>query len=148
MPTICNNVSLVTRQPDDAPLGAADEPIDISPAAGPPPATPDVVVAQSPDAGLLDFIAPSGAPAVPDTSAGGGGGFPGSPIGGGGGGGGGIPTLPGGGGPCCDSGPIGPGGPGAPPPVVTPTSPVPEAPIWAMLLAGFASLLVRRSRRD
>ena len=155
VPTICNNVSLVTRKPEDAPLlGAADEPIDINPAAGPPPAVPDVVVAQGPDSVPLDFIAPATPTTTPDAPPGGGGGgaggFPGSPIGGGGGGGGGggFPTSPGGGGgsPCCDTGPTGPGGPGVPP-VVTPTSPVPEAPAWALLLTGMALIATRRWRR-
>ena len=147
VPTVCNNVSLVSRKPDEAPLaGGADEPIDITPAAGPPPATPDVVVAQAPDSGPLDFIPAAGppvAPDTPDTPAGGGG----SPIGGGGspivGGGGGTPTLPSGGGPCCDTGPTGPIGPGGPP-VITPASPVPEAPVWSLLLAGLALLLPLR----
>ena len=152
VPTVCNNVSLVTRKPDDAPLlGGADEPIDITPAAGPPPAAPDVVVAQAPDSGPLDFIPAAGPPVAPDSpeGGGGGGGGGGSPIGGGGGspiggGGGGPPTLPGGGGACCDTGPTGPIGPDAPP-VVTPTSPVPEAPAWSLLLAGLA--LLRPLRR-
>ena len=147
VPTVCNNVSLVTRKPDEAPLlGGADEPIDISPAAGPPPATPDVVVAQAPDSVPLDFIADAGLPIAPDSTAGGGGdaggGSPGFPIGGGGGG---TPTLPGGG-TCCGTGPVGPIGPGAPP-VIVPTSPVPEAPAWTLLLAGLAAVAALGRRR-
>ncbi len=139
VPTVCNNVSLVTRKPDEAPLlGAADEPIDINPAAGPPPATPDAVVAQAPDSAPLDFMPAAGAPATPDSPEGGGGGG-GSPIGGGGGS---VP-IGGGGGPCCATVPIGPGSP----PVITPTSPVPEAPTGWLLLAGLATVASLRARR-
>ena len=145
VPTVCNNVSLVTRKPDEASvLDGADEPIDISPAAG-PPATQDAVVAQGPDSGPLDFIVPDAPLVAPDSPAGGGiVGTPGFPIDGGGGGGGdGIPTSPGGGSPCCGTGgPTGPVGPGAPP-VIPPTSPVPEAPSWALLLAGLAGVGAR-----
>ncbi len=151
VPTVCNNVSLVTRKPDEAPaLSGADEPIDISPAAGPPPATPDEVVAQGPESGPLEFIAAEGAPVAPDSPNGGSsggsgpGGWPGVPSGGGGAG---FPTLPGGGGgPCCDTGPVGPVGP-AVPPVTSPTSPVPEAPIWSLLLAGLAAVETLRRQR-
>ena len=147
VPTVCNNVSLVTRKPDDAPLlGAADEPIDISPAAGPPAVTPDVVVAQAPDAGPLDFIAPPGAD-TPAGDGGSGGGFPGSPVGGGSGGGGG-PIGGGGVPPCCDTGPIGPGGPGTGSPGSPPvTSPVPEVPTGVLLLVGLAVMSALRARR-
>ncbi len=137
VPTVCNNVSLVTRKPDEAPtLGGVDEPIDISPAAGPPPTTPEVAAAPGPDSGSLDFAVPESPLFASDSPSGGGGngGAPGFPIGGGGGG---IPGSPGGAGPCCESGPIGPVGPGMPP-AVTPTSPVPEAPLWTLMLAGLA----------
>lgn len=147
VPTVCNNVSLLTRRPDEAPLqSGADEPIDISPSAGPPAPSADVV-AQGPDSGPLGFLPTDAAPAVPastETPGGGGGGGPTTPGGGGGGGGG--PTLPGGGVPCCGTGPIGPGGPGTPPDV-TPTSPVPEAPTWSLLLAGLSLLAAWRSQR-
>lgn len=139
IPIVCNNVSLLSRKPGEAPmLGGADEPIDINPAAGPPAATPDVVVAQAPDSGPLDFIAPAGVPVAPDSIGGGGGGSPGpSPRGGSGG----MPTLPGGGGLCCET--VHPGAPA----VITPTSPVPEAPAWSLLLAGLALVgALRRPR--
>jgi hypothetical protein len=128
VPTICNNVSLVTRRPEEDPLqSGADEPIDISPAAGPTPPSSDAVVAQGPDSNALDFTPFADVPTSSDGSGGSGGGFSSSPIGGGSGG-----TLP-----CCDTGPAGPISPGTPP-VVEPTSPVPEAPAWSLLLAGLA----------
>jgi hypothetical protein len=142
VPTICNNVSLVSRKPDQAAV-LDDSPIDISPAAGPPPVPADTTVATAPaDATpLLDFFPPpdsgSSAPTSPIGSGGGdagglpGGGYPGGPIGGGG-------TD------CCAIGPIGPGGGSATPPVTT--SPVPEAPTWALLLAGVA--LIARLKRQ
>jgi uncharacterized membrane protein YgcG len=144
VPTVCNNVSLVTRKPEEGPLQAgADEPIDIAPAAGPPPAPApaDAQVAQAAESGPLDFI--STLPDTPGGGGGGGGGGPGlpgggGPIGGGGGGGGGGGAEF----PCCGPGPVGPGGPVTPP--VTPASPVPEAPTWALLLAGIAALAARR----
>ena len=144
VPTICNNVSLVTRRP---PVAAADEPLDIEPAAGPPmaadaPLVPaDVPGDLMPDTGPLAFLPPTEAgPWGP----GGGGGAPG----GGGAGplGGDLPGLPGGAGPgdgsepvCCVSGPGGPGG------TVTPgtpggSSPIPEPPAWLLSLAGVAWL--------
>lgn len=152
VPTVCNNVSLVTRKPDEASvLDGADEPIDISPAAG-PPAAQDAVVAQGPDSGPLAFTVPEASVVGEDSpsGAGGAGGTPGFPVDGGGvGGGGSAPGSPGGAGPCCDTGPIGPIGPAGPgtPPVVTPTSPVPEAPIWALLMAGLVAVgTLRRVR--
>jgi hypothetical protein len=145
VPTVCNNVSLVTRKPEENPLlSGTDEPIDISPAAGPTPPSSDAVVAQNPDSGPLDFT--PGASALTSSAvppAGGG-------AGGDGGGGSSFPSSPLGGGsgiPCCDSGPIGPTGPGTPP-VVPPVSPVPDAPEWSLLLAGLTLMggLNRRRR--
>ncbi len=140
VPTICNNVSLVTRKPEEAPLqSGADEPIDISPAAGPPPAPAptDVQVAQMPDSGPLDFMPAAGTPMGPgggNTVA-----IPSgvSPIGGGGGGGGGGSIIP-----CCSTGPVGPATPAIPP-----VSPVPEAPTWTLLVAGAALLAAFHRRR-
>jgi hypothetical protein len=155
VPTVCNNVSRLTLRPEEGPVqSGADEPIDISPAAG-PPAAPADVVAQGPDSGPLAFLptdaAPGTAVSLDAPEAGGTGGtptFPNSPGGGGGGGGIGLPTPPGGGGgACCDTGPIGPGGPGSPPVVVTPTSPVPETPTWALLLAGLSLIAAWRHQR-
>ena len=147
VPTVCNNVSLVTRKPDEASvLEGEDESIDISPAAG-PPATQDAVVAQGPDSGPLDFIVPDAPLVAPDSPAGGGiVGTPGFPIDGGDGG---IPTSPGGGSPCCGTGPTGPAGPTGPgvPPVIAPASPVPEAPAWTLLLAGLAAVRTLGRRR-
>ena len=126
VPTICNNVALVSRKPAQAAQAPPDEaPIDIAPAAGPPPPQ-EVAVAPAPESGLSQFLAPgdgggtggSGAPGL----AGGGTGSPGSPLGGG--------DIP-----CC-SGPVGPAGP----PPVTPTSPVPELPASMAWLAGLAAL--------
>jgi hypothetical protein len=51
VPTICNNVSLVTRRPETA--GPDDGPLDIEPAAGPPPTPagpPAPLAAANPDA--------------------------------------------------------------------------------------------------
>ena len=130
VPTICNNVSLVTRKPDrDAMLD--ETPIDIEPAAGPKPELHDATLPPAPP---LDFLPPAAVP-------GGGDGTPAAPPGDGGGGG-----EPGGGGnpPCCDTLPIGPGSPGVPP--VTPASPVPETPAALLLLAALAALWPRRRR--
>ena len=142
VPTICNNVSLVTRQPEEDPLqSGADEPIDISPAAGPRPPSSDTVIAQGPDSGPLDFTPETSTPTSSEMPPGGEGAggsgstFPSSPLGGGSG----IA--------CCDSGPIGPIGPGTPP-VVPPISPVPDAPGWSLLLVGLTLIggLSRRRR--
>ena len=150
VPTICNNVSLVSRKPDH--VAELDEgPIDIEPAAGPPPVPAGTPAATPPDTtSPQDFIPipGGGLPDFPESpgGGGGGGGFPagGNPVGGGIGGGGPIAVGPigGGGSDCCDVGPI---GPGAPP--VTPPSAVPEAPVWMLLLAGLALVFGRRPRR-
>ena len=138
VPTICNNVSLVSRRPDRSAV-LDDGPIDIEPAAGPPADTPantasDVVPP-------LDFLPPpdivGALPVVPEPTGGGGGSSGGgSPIGGGIG--------------CCDSGAIGPGSPGGGGgglPVAPPTA-VPEAPAWTLLIAGLALVFTRlRARR-
>ena len=130
VPTICNNVSLVSRKPDR--IAAADDtPIDIAPAAGPPPV--DAPTATAPDSAPLDFFP------TPEDAGGDNGGSPGGagPIGGGSGG---VP--------CCDTGPVGPIGPGGPAtPPITPASPVPEVPTWAQLLAGTALIAAARRRR-
>jgi hypothetical protein len=136
VPTVCNNVSLLSREPDEPPLqsGMADGPIDISPAAGPPAAQEPMTSALA-DNGPLDFLPAAGIVALPGTGAAG--------DGGGGGGGGGVsfPTPPTPGGGCCT---IGTGTPI----VVTPTSAVPELPVWAMLLAGLATLVALRFKRS
>ena len=148
VPTICNNVSLVSRKPDQ-PATLDDTPIDISPAAGPAPTPADTPATPPPSAvptdatPLLDFFpTPEGGGGSPIPPIGGGevgglpgGGYPGGPIGGGGTG-------------CCDTGPVGPigpgGGPGTPPVI---TSPVPEAPAWALLLAGIALIASLKGQR-
>jgi hypothetical protein len=144
VPTICNNVSLVSRKPDEATLSpvlpVAEGPLEFEPpAAGPPKSA---VVAPAPGA--------LAAPADFDMLPGGGfaGGFPGS---------GGGDEI--GGGPCCaegvgvgvgvgvgGGGGGGPGLPGGPTLPTAPLSPVPEGPTWALLLAGLA-LVVQALRR-
>ena len=140
VPTVCNNVSLVSRKPDRT-AALDDGPIDIEPAAGPPASTPaDTPSAVAPP---LDFLPPPdivGALPVMPEAPGGGGGVPGggNPIGGGGGDIG-----------CCDIGTIGPGLPGGGGGLpVSPPSAVPEAPAWTLLLAGLALVFARlRPRR-
>lgn len=57
VPTICNNVSLVTRKPDElAPAAEDQESIDISPAAGPPPPVAASPSSQDGDVSALDFF--------------------------------------------------------------------------------------------
>ncbi len=150
VPTICNNVSRVSRKPDRV-AALDDGPIDIEPAAGPPPPPATTPATTPPDAiSPQDFIPiPGGGGGLPDTpaspGAGGGGGSSASgfPIGGG--------SIGGGGGPCCDIGPIGPivpvgpGEPGGPP--VNPPPAIPEAPTWVLLLSGLALIFGRRARR-
>ncbi|MCK9686428.1 MHFG family PEP-CTERM protein [Scleromatobacter humisilvae] len=146
VPTVCNNVSLVSRRPDRV-AALDDGPIDIEPAAGPPASTP----ADTPSdlVSPLDFLPPpdivGAPPGAPEPPAGG------APIGAGAGAGGGGGGGAGGGDGCCDIGPIGPGGPGGgggglpvnPPPAV------PEAPTWLLLLAGVGAILARlRARGD
>ena len=130
-PTICNNVSLVTRRPERE--AALDEgPIDIAPAAGPPTAAAD-----TPTTVPTDVMPPGDI--VPST---GGGEAPGGP-------GDGMPVIepPGIGGPidgdlpCCATRPGGPVGP------VPPIAPVPEPPAAAALLAGLAVLAAVCARR-
>ncbi len=141
VPTVCNNVSLVSRKPDRT-AALDDGPIDIEPAAGPPASTPSDLVPP------LDFLPPPdivGALADMPAPPSGGGGLPGggSPIG--------VGPIGGGGGDsgCCDTGTIGrglPGGGGGLP-VGSPTA-VPEAPAWMLLLTGLAAILARlRLRR-
>jgi hypothetical protein len=108
----------------------ADGPIDISPAAG-PPAAPDQMGPGLADNGPLDFLPAAGVVAPPGT---------GAPSDGGGGGVVSFPTPPTPGGGCCT---IGPGTPI----IVTPASPVPELPVWAMLMAGLATMLALRFKR-
>jgi hypothetical protein len=166
VPTICNNVSLVSRKPDHVAV-LDDTPIDIEPAAGPKPAPADAATAPT-DVAALDFLPASplagAAPDVPDAGSGGGGsGYPGGVfpggggvggggLGGGGGGGGGIGIGGGGGGgggglPCCDTGPTIPTSPITPPdspPITSPLSPVPEAPTWVLMLAALAATVASR----
>lgn len=141
VPRICNNVALVTRKPDDA-TARDDSPIDIEPAAGPPPAD-SPMAPPLPAAPPLDFMAPpdilGALPGAPESPGGGGGNEPpiiGLPIGG-------SPTVhmpiggevPG----CCDLGPVLPGIPPAGAPAA-----VPETPSWTLLVLG--SVLVWRAR--
>jgi hypothetical protein len=131
VPTVCNNVSLVTRQPEEDPLqSGADEPIDISPAAGPTPPSSEDVAAQDHVSDPLEFTSNRGDPGTGGDGAAASN-FP-SPVPGGGGGGGGGGDIP-----CCGNVPTGPVDPVVPP-VVTPSSPVPEAPEWSLLLGGMA----------
>ena len=129
VPTICNNVSLVSRKPARVAM-LDDSPIDIEPAAGPPHASSEAGAPPSPAEGPLQFLPPAGgdAPGGSDDGSGG------SPIGGGGG-------LP-----CCDIGAVGPGTPGLPgtPPVI---STVPEAPASSLLAIGLALMATLRRRR-
>jgi len=130
VPTICNNVSRVSRKPDRA--AVLDEtPIDIEPAAGPRPAPSPTDTSQPPQAPLAFFPNPEdgGLPSPSDAPPSGGGGA--SPPGDGGGAG----RVPIGGPPCCATGPSGPG-PVTPP--ATPPPPVPEPPNALLLLAGLA----------
>ena len=134
VPTICNNVSRVSRKPDRV-AALDDGPIDIEPAAGPKPAPDTPTTTPSELMSPSDFLPTPGGDLLP--------GIPESPGGSGAtGGGDGFHTggFPGGGVPCCDTGPVVPVGPGTPP-----ISAVPEAPAWALLLAGLA--LVFRCRR-
>jgi hypothetical protein len=142
VPTICKNVSLVSRQPARVAM-LDDSPIDIEPSAGSPRASPEADAPPSPAEGPLQFLPPAAggadAPGVPIA--------PGTPDGGGGGdSGGGSPIGAGGGLPCCDIGPVGPGVPGLPgtPPII-PT--VPEAPAWSLLAIGLALMATLRRRR-
>lgn len=140
VPTICNNVSLVTRKAERAAV-LDDTPIDIEPAAGPRSAPADAPTATPQDAmGPGDFIAAG--PAAPGEPSGGGsgGGFPGAGFPGGG-----VP-IGAGGGPCCGTGPVGPGG--AVGPGIPPISAVPEPPRWALLLSGLAALAIARRQRQ
>ena len=141
VPTICNNVSLVSRKPDRV-AALDDGPIDIEPAAGPPPATTPSDIAPP-----LDFPPPPDIvgvlPGVPDSPGGSGGGSgfltSGNPVAG-------APIGGGGGFACCDDTgpviPIGPGTPGSPP-----ITAIPEAPTWTLLLAGLALLCCSRRCR-
>jgi hypothetical protein len=142
VPTVCNNVSLVTRKPEQEPLqSGADESIEVSPAAGPTPSSSsDIASAEIPDSGPIDISPAAGVPGSFDEPPGdgsGGGGVPNPPLGGDGG------FI------CCSSGPTGPSGPGTPPvgPPVPPISSVPEAPAWSLLLAGLALAGVIGRRR-
>ena len=138
VPTICNNVSLVTRRPERA--ADADEPIDIAPAAGPPAAPAD-----TPTTVPTDAMPPGDF--VPSTGGGDVAGGPPAGIGSGPDIGPPDVGLPVGSGiPCCGVGPVGPGLPGGPP--ITPTSPVPESPTWGLLLAGMALVAWCRRRVD
>ena len=144
VPTICNNVSLVTRKPERE--AALDEtPIDISPAAGPPSPPADQPTTTPTDASPPIAFIPTSESGSPDSPGGGAlGGYPvgGVPVGGGGG----EPIgLPGGGLPCCDTGPIPPGGPGSP--GTPPVSAIPKLPTAWLLLAGLATLAALRARR-
>ena len=122
VPTVCNNVSLVTRLTDKPePLAKDDGPIDISPSAGPlPPLVTPAEFAE--DDGPID-ISPSAGPL--------------SPLG--------EPT------PEEDGTPAYPhlfppytgGGGGSGDPQVPPVSAVPEAPVSALMFAGLALILVR-----
>ena len=128
VPTICNNVSLVTRRPQSVAALPPDEgPIDIAPAAG-PLALPDLPVAAPP----VDVPGPVAIDLLPLPEEGGGG----------------YPGLPGGAPPCC-TGPDLPGLPLAPviPPPAPPPSAVPETPAGFAWLAGLPALWLASRRR-
>ena len=140
VPTICNNVSLVTRRPEQAAQDAeGDGPIDIAPAAGatPPADVPPTLTAESPG----DVLAPmsSGDDATFAGSAGPGDVYPGP--------GGGVIGGP---------GPLGGGATPSPTPVpptpvgpiatVPPVSAVPEPPAVSLMLAAIAALAALRRR--
>lgn len=121
VPTVCNNVSLITRKPEVAAAALPDVgPIDIEPAAG-PAATPGMAPAS-------DMASPLAEASPPPDS------FEGVPGAGAG------PLVPGyGEGPCCST--VTPTVP------VTPTSPVPELPTGWLMLAGLGVLTAYARRR-
>lgn len=122
VPTICNNVSLVTRRP--APM--AEEPIDIEPAAGPVPAsgTPSLpnLDPNSFAGGMANPAALPANPTSPNNFGAPGSGNPWSPI--------------------ASGTPVGGGR------ITHPATPVPEPSAWSLALAGLVTLhLVTRLRR-
>ncbi len=142
VPTVCRNVSRITRagvSPDsaigDLPPLAALAPVD-QPASPIEKAAPIALLDSAPT-----FIArtnPTGASGEGGSGGGSPGypGFPGPP----GGGGGGIYLPPGGG----SGNP--PGGTLNPPSPPSPVTPIPEPETWALLVAGFAAMTVWRRR--
>jgi hypothetical protein len=161
VPTICNNVSLVTRKPDELAQAAEEEPIDISPAAGPPSPVAASPLSQDNDLPTPDFFpvpVSEGGGSVAGITSGGGGASAGGDTGcaagcfiGGGGGNSGSDV---GGGPI-SSGPS--GGPGSPtgpanvppPGSLPPVSAVPEAPTSMLMFIGLISLMTyRRIRKN
>ncbi len=151
VPTICNNVSMVTRKPEDTVASGPppdDTPIDITPAAGPPGQS-------SPESGPPDSFAGAGPGTIADSAPPGdvttGGIPPGDlPPGGGGGGAGDSPPLigPPGSGGGSDSGSGGGGGGGccivSPP--TPPTSAVPEPSGPMLWLCGLVATFVAQRR--
>ncbi len=143
VPTICNNVSLVSRKPD-RPAALDDSPIDISPAAGPAAPPADAATTPTDTTPLLDFSPmpdAGGGTFAPSTDAGDyAGGPPGQAYPG-------MPIVGGGGSDCCGSGPVGPIvpiGPETPPGIA---SPVPEPPVALLLVAALLSLRFLPGRR-
>jgi hypothetical protein len=138
VPTVCNNVSRVTRKPDAAPetpLVVDNSSIDISPAAG--PAVPAVAQPQV---------------AAPDSfESGSGGGYSGSPYSGGLDGGGIVFARPPKPPASTPSSPVGPIPPIIVPPIIVPpVSAVPEPEDWLLMLAGLLVIVlfvIRRSRK-
>lgn len=161
VPTICNNVSLVTRRPEH-PVAGDEGPIDISPAAGPPAGSAPVAETDRPGEtfaqaapGFFEQAPPGGAGggAPPVTSSDGTppgdglpviGPLPGAPVGTGGCCAivGTTPTTP-----SVPSTPDTPAAPGTPGTPDSPLAPISEAPTWALLMAGLAAMVATARRR-
>ena len=157
VPTICNNVSLVTRKPDEHIQAAEDEePIDISPAAGPPPTVASSPASQDSDMSTPDLFpmplsegGSSIADITSDGSGAGAGGDAGCAAGCFIGNGGGNAGSEGGGSPIASGpsgAPISPTGPVNVPPSgsLPPLSAVPETPTALLMFIGLISLMTYR----
>ena len=156
VPTICNNVSLVTRKPDEHTQAAEDEePIDISPAAGPPPTVASSPSSQDSDTSTPDLLPmpPSeGGGSVSDITSGSGagaGGDAGCAAGCFTGSAGGIAGSEGGGSPIASGppgAPVSPPGPVDIPPTgsLPPLSAVPETSTSLLMSIGLISLMTYR----
>ncbi len=156
VPTICNNVSLASRKPDEHTQAAEDEePIDISPAAGPPPTVASPSAGTDSDMSTPDLfpIPPSEDGSVADFTSGGSsagvGGDAGCAAGCYIGNGGGNAGAEGGGSPIATGppgAPISPTGPVDVPPSgsLPPISAVPEPPSSLLMFIGMISLMTYR----